>query len=141
MSCPELVCSRRAANSCRRRASTFFRSKGLTVGDNVLQLGIIASSFWEDDEVHLWEDNTALSLGVNTVASVVEVSLTSFLHLESLVLLSQQRGYIYIYFFFNLPLFSLKTGSSESRLNKLQDYTKNSLSYLKITQRLSFAKM
>lgn len=34
--------------------STFFRSKSLTVSDNILEVWIIPSSFREDDEVHLW---------------------------------------------------------------------------------------
>lgn len=48
---------------CKRRGllssqyCTFFSSKGLTLGDYILELGIIARSFRKNDEVHLWEED------------------------------------------------------------------------------------
>lgn len=54
----ELVCSSTAVNGSYRHASTFFRSKSLTVSDNILELWIIPSSFWENDKVHLWGEKT-----------------------------------------------------------------------------------
>lgn len=53
--CTGFAWSSTTENSCYH-ASTFFCSKGLTFSDNILQFWIIPSSFWEDDQVHLWDN-------------------------------------------------------------------------------------
>ena len=81
----ELVCSSTTVNGSYHHASTFFRSKSLTVSDNILELWIIPSSFWENDKVHLWGEKNTWDESVFRVGSHWNGQNGIYLHLEDLL--------------------------------------------------------
>ncbi len=83
----ELVFSSIAVEGCHR-AGTFFRSKSLTVSDNILELWIIPSSFGENDKVHLWREKThdmkaTMELVITALAKMKFLTFADFVEEET----------------------------------------------------------